>query len=490
MPSQAESLPGDLPPLFVDLDGTLLRSDLLVESLIGLLRRAPWMLPACALWAAGGRAVLKRRLAERVAIPVESLPYNQDILGWVREERARGRRVVLASASDGIYVGRIAAHLGCFDAVLASDGSSNLVGARKLAAIRASNPGAFDYAGDSSADWPVWREARAAILVGPGRALLARARRELRVTRVFPGGRGARELVECLRPAQWAKNLLLFIPLVTAHRLADPAALAAAATAFVAFSLVTSGVYVLNDLADLASDREHPRKRFRPIASGRFPPGRALLLPLPLFAAAALVARTLPAGAHLLLAGYLVLTSLYTLVLKRMVLLDVLGLAILYTMRIVAGHAATRIPFSPWLLSFAMFTFFSLAFCKRASELANLHEWGETEARGRGYGTGDRMVVSIAGVASGFAACIIFMLYLGSDAMLRLYRQPEFLWLLVPAFLYWICRIWVLATRNEMDEDPVLFALRDRGTYAVLAWSGLWLLLASHAWFTPLQFAR
>ena len=188
--------------------------------------------------------------------------------------------------------------------------------------------------------------------------------------------------------------------------------------------------------------------------------------------------------------GYFALTSLYSLVLKRLVLLDVMSLAILYTLRIVAGHAATRIAYSPWLLSFAVFTFFSLAFCKRASELNNLHERGETMAPGRGYGTADRAVISIAGVASGFAACIIFMLYLGSDAMLRLYRQPEFLWFLVPAFLYWICRIWVLATRNEMDDDPVIFALRDPGTYAVLAWCGAWLLMASHQWFTPLQFAR
>jgi len=478
------------PPLFVDLDGTLTPTDLLYETLLAYLGRKPWMLPACALWLAAGRAQLKRRLAERTNIPVESLPYNREVIDWIRAEKGAGRKAYLVSGSDELLVRRVAAHLGLFDAAIGSDGVTNRVGAAKLEAIRRLCPGPFDYCADSRTDFPVWRECREAMLVNPSAGLRREAERAFRVGRIFTVPRAGSPALDSLRPVQWVKNLLIFLPLVTSHRIGDPGDLASAFRMFIAFSLVASCIYVVNDVVDVDADRMHPRKSLRPFASGRLPLVYGVLIPVLLAALAALVAAPLPAGAGAVLALYAVLALVYSFRLKRLVLLDVMTLALLYTLRIVAGHAATGIPYSPWLLSFAVFAFFSLAFCKRVSELHNLHLRGGRSAPGRGYGTDDRLVVTVAGVASGFAACIIFLLYLGSDAVLKLYGQPELLWLLVPAFLYWICRIWILSGRGQMDEDPIIFALRDPGTYVVIAWCGAWLLLAAHQWFPPIEFAR
>jgi 4-hydroxybenzoate polyprenyltransferase len=296
------------------------------------------------------------------------------------------------------------------------------------------------------------------------------------------GGRAARSrarlVLEAMRPHQWAKNLLVFVALIGAHRVAEPALLARAALAFVAFGLVASSVYVLNDLCDLAADRRHATKRDRPFASGALPLrfGYALF-PL-LLAAGAAVAAALPRGFGVLLGGYYAATVAYSFALKRRLVLDVVVLASLYTARLFGGGLATDVPISEWLAAFSLFVFFSLALAKRASELGELGE-REGAAAGRGYVAADRGPVITMGIASGYLAVLVLALYVSSHDVSRLYAHPLRLWLLCPVLLYWTSRVWILVGRRALHEDPVLFALRDPASWLVALAGAAVLFLAS-----------
>jgi 4-hydroxybenzoate polyprenyltransferase len=471
-------------PLVVDLDGTLVLTDLLDESAVSALRRSPRAaLGALPLLVRGDRAALKRRLAEAGPVDAATLPYREALVAVLKEEKARGRRIVLATASDELLAARVATRLGLFDEVLASDGVRNLGGEEKRAELVARfGEKGFDYAGDRRADLPVFRSARRAILAGPA----VRMRGEVEAAGTPVVGEladrpvGAAVLFSALRIRQWVKNLLVFVPLVTGHIFA-PAVLAAAATAFLAIGLLASAVYLVNDAFDLAADRAHPTKRKRPLASGALSLRAGLALVPLLLAGSAAAAAVLPPGARVLLAAYLVTTTLYTLVLKRKVLVDVFTLAFLYTLRVLLGGAATAVPVSPWLLAFSVFLFLSLAFVKRASELTGLKERGRDGAAGRDWFVWDSLVVHVLGVASGWMAGLVLAIYVQSDVTKRLYAHPGWLWLLVPALLYWSGRLWILVGRGEMDEDPIVFAARDRVTWALavlgtailaMAWRG------------------
>jgi 4-hydroxybenzoate polyprenyltransferase len=477
-------------PLCVDLDQTLIFSDLLWESLLSMLRSKPWLAFACPFWLLKGRAHLKRKLFEHSRVAIDFIPYNVELIEWLRAEKRGGRTLVLVSAADDRLVQKVARHLDLFDAAWGSDGTENKKGAAKLHFLEQKYGDNFDYCGDSSADLVIWRKCKGAVLVNASPALQRKAQAEFPILRTFPGPKNRLALLKALRPAHWVKNLLIFVPLITSHRIGEPPMLVLGLIAFAAFSLIASGVYVVNDLVDLESDRKHEHKQHRPFASGRLSLLAGLILPFPLFIGGLALGALLPTGAQVVLLVYLALTSLYSFWLKRKLLLDVLSLALLYTLRIVAGHETTGIPYSPWLLSFSAFLFFSLAFCKRASELNNLRRRGGKTPPGRGYHIEDENVITIAGIASGFAACIVLILYMNSTSIQHLYAQPQFLWLLTPAFLYWICRIWMLTARGQVHEDPILFALHDRSTYAVAIWSALLLLLASHHWFPDIEFIR
>lgn len=457
-------------PLVVDLDGTLVRTDLLHESAVSALRRSPRAVPgALALLVRGDRAALKRRLAEAGPVEAATLPYREALVAVLREERARGRRIVLATASDELLAARVATRLGLFDEVLASDGARNLGGEEKRAALVARfGEKGYDYVGDRRADLPVFRSARRAVLAGPA----VRLRSEVEAAGIPVAGElpdppaGAGPLLSALRLRQWVKNLLVFVPLVTAH-VFEPAVLVAAATAFLAIGLLASSVYVVNDAFDLEADREHPSKKRRPFASGALPLRTGLALVPPLVAGAVAAAATLPAGAGVLLAAYLATTTLYSTFLKRKVLVDVFTLALLYTLRVLLGGAATGVLVSPWLLAFSVFLFLSLAFVKRASELKGLQGRGRDGAAGRDWFVGDSLVVHVLGVASAWMSGLVMAIYVQSDATRRLYAHPGWLWLLVPVLLYWTGRLWILVGRGEMDEDPIVFAARDRLTWAL-----------------------
>jgi len=461
-----ENLPGDgsrEAPLAIDLDGTLLKTDLLYESVFALLGRQPlfaFMLP---IWLLRGRAALKREIARRVELDFEVMPWDERVLELARNAAGK-REVVLCTASDQHLAEAAAKQLGGFDVVLGSDGAHNLSGSRKAKALcdRYGERG-FDYVGNAHVDLKVWRHARKAIVANAGSGLANAAARVTEVETVLPAtGGGPKQWLRALRLHQWLKNVLVFVPLLAAHRVMDPKAVLATALGFLAFGLCASGVYVLNDLLDLASDRHHPRKRSRPFAAGKLSLLHgALASPLLTVVAFALGAWLSPMFLAAL-ASYFVLTLLYSLWLKRRVMVDVIVLAALYTMRIIAGAVLLATAPSFWLLAFSMFLFLSLAILKRNTELRAMLMLGKEKTKGRGYQVEDLALLLAFGAASGYQAVLVLALYINSTASEKLYRHQEVLWLLCPLLLYWISRAWMIAHRGLMRDDPVIFAATDR----------------------------
>lgn len=475
-------------PLCVDLDGSLIRTDLLIESLMILLRQNVLFAFLVPFWLLKGIAHLKTQIAARVEIDASLLPYSDDFLTFLRAEKARGRRLVLATASHLKFAQAVNAHLGLFDEIIATAGEENLSGTRKRKRLDEKfGPGNYDYAGNSYQDLAIWSEAKGIILVNPEPGLRKRAEALGHVMREFnEQPLRLKTYLKALRPHQWLKNTLIFVPLLMAQAL-EPASIAAAIWAFIAFGLCASSVYLLNDLIDLRDDRRHPTKRKRPLAAGTLPIQHALLLKPVLLISAFTIAAQLPLKFLLVLGIYYVTTLTYSFFLKRTLLFDVITLAGLYTLRIIAGSAALALPDSSWLLAFSVFLFFSLALVKRYVELADLVHDSDMppplSTRARGYMPADREALSQFGIASGLIAVLVLALYIDTlDDTLEvkmLYNRPEFLWLVCPLMLYLICRIWILARRGHLVDDPVLFAATDLRSLAVIVAGALMVLLAA-----------
>jgi len=465
-------------PLVVDLDGTLIATDLLWEGLFLLLRRNPLLLLAVPFWLLKGPARLKTEIAARIDIDPASLPYRREVMERLRAERAAGRRIVHATGSPRRFAEAIAAHLGVFDAVLATDGPQNLTSRHKRAAlVRAYGDGGFDYAGNSRHDIEVFDAARAAIVVAPDRhAARWRARNGgelIETPRPTP-----RTLFKMLRAHQWLKNALIGIPVLLSHEYLNVGMLAQCLVAFVAFSAAASAIYILNDFFDLALDRAHPTKRNRPFASGILSMRFGIVSMAVLLAVSAFAASFLPPLFGVVLGAYLVATTAYSLSVKRMLLLDVLMLAGLYTMRILAGAAATDIDVSFWLLAFSIFFFLSLALVKRFVELRSASLVAGERIAGRGYRAEDQEIVAQAGMASAFSSVLVLALYVDSTAVRELYPHPWMVWPLAPIVLYLTMRIWILARRDELHDDPVVFIIRDWRSQVVMAIGGVMLIVA------------
>jgi len=453
-------------PLVVDLDGTLIRSNLLIESALRLLAVEPWRAWRVALWLAEGRAQLKERIAERVALDFGQVPLNDKVVQFIQGERARGRKVFLASAADGRYVRAMAERLGLFDGVFASDGQVNLRGAKKARAlVDAFGEKGFDYVGNGRIDLGVWAKARRAILVDVPEAVKVEAAlicADIHELDPPPGrAQSFRAHFKAMRAHQWLKNLLVFLPALAHHSL-DSATLGVSALAFLAFSMCASSVYLLNDLMDLPSDRAHPTKRERPFASGRLKLVNGLALIPILLLGAGLVSLALPWQFAAVLASYYAITLLYTFVLKRRIVIDVVTLAGLYTIRVVAGGAATGIPVSEWLLAFSMFLFLCLALIKRYSELVERTRAQKSKPEGRGYVTNDTPMIGALAGASGFVSVLVLALYINSPDVHMLYEHPDMLWGVGLLLLYWVSRVLLLAHRGEVQDDPLVFAVTDR----------------------------
>ena len=468
--------------LCVDLDGTLVRTDLLAESLLALLKRnGLYLMVAMPFWLFRGRAFLKQEVARRVSIDYGLLPYQTDLVAFLRQEHGRHRHIVLVTASDHRHARGIADHLGLFRQVYASDGNTNLKGATK-AALLVDQFGAngFVYAGNSEADVPVWRQASAAIVVGTHGALLDRVARDIPIERSFIDNKPMQivAFVRAMRPHQWVKNLLLFVPLVTAHRITDIQAWTHAAQAFLAMCLTAAAIYIANDLIDLDADRAHRSKSRRPFASGQLPIWVGVFC-IPVFLGCAwLIALTLPDRFLAWMGAYAAAALSYSLWLKRVAIVDVLVLAMLYTVRLIAGAAAIAVATTVWLLAFSMFFFLSLALVKRYEEIrASRRENGPAAIRG--YVQSDLEAVGASGIASGYLSVLVMALYTNSREITVLYTHPEWLWGFCPLLLFWISRLWLLAHRGEMHDDPIIFAARDWSSYLVVLGLGVFMFLAS-----------
>ncbi len=464
-------------PLCVDLDGTLIKTDMLFESLCLLMRERPLSMFLVPLWLLRGRAFLKKALAERVSLDPSILPYHQDFLTFLKAESEAKRTIVLASASDRKFVQSVADHVGLFDDILASDGRKNLKGKKKLAAlVDRYGEGGFDYAGNETADLPIWAKARKKLVVAPSLGLLATG---FKADSEFGEKRSRiKAFLKAIRVHQWVKNFLLFVPIFMAHRYNEVDLILQVLVAFLSFSLCSSSVYVLNDLVDLENDRAHHRKNCRPFASGALPISFGMLLIPILLMLSVLLALLIPLGFLTTLAVYFVLTLAYSLFLKKIALIDIMLLASLYTVRIFAGGEAASTLVSQWLLAFSMFFFLSLACVKRFSELLLTRRKSQSKVKGRGYLDADLEYVANFGSACGYISVLVLALYINSEQVKGLYNNPLLFWFICPLILYWISRVWLLAHRGEMHDDPIVFAIEDWVSYLIGAMAVGLLLMA------------
>ena len=462
-PNSLSSMDNQQIPLYVDLDNTLICTDLLAEGLLLAFRQDPLVLLRLPFWLLHGKAKVKEELAARVSPKAELLPYRAQVLELLQKEHAAGRKLVLATASPRPWAEAVARHIGLFDGVIATENSRNLKGDAKLAAIgrHEKDADSFAYMGDSAADMPLWKHAGEIYAVGAGKRLKVRLQRLGKNTVFLEEKRSLiYSTLKALRPHHWAKNLLLFLPLLLAHELSVQSFLAAA-LGFIAFSGAASATYITNDLLDIEVDRTHPYKQNRPFASGALPCAYGPFVIGGLLTVSVFAALPLPPVFRAGLVGYLVLTTLYSFWLKHKVLLDVFLLAFLYTLRILAGGWAVGVPISNWLLGMSVFLFTSIAFAKRAIEL---HETPADEpgfVRRRGYKREDLAIIKAMGVSSAYAAVLLLSLYISGDKVVQMYSHPNLLWLACPVLLYWLSRLWVKVHRGVLHYDPLLDAMKD-----------------------------
>lgn len=463
-------------PLVVDLDGTLTPVDTLFESVIEWIRYSPFNLFLLPFLLLRGKVYFKNKIAQSAIPNPALLPYRKEVIEFIKAEKDKGREIILATASHMKMASAVAAHLDIFDNIIASEADLNFKGAEKLRQIQKldSCKNGFDYIGDSSADLEIWKEADNAIIVEPSKNLLVKAKKETNVAKVFEYQRNPlKTLIREMRVYQWSKNILIFLPLLMAHALGDINQIGNAVMAFLAFSFCASSVYITNDLLDLESDRKHPRKRKRPLASGDISIfAGSIWIFLLLATGLTLTIMFQPLQFLITLLIYLTLTTLYSSVLKKIYIIDIIILAGLYTIRIMSGAFAVEVPLTPWMLAFSMFVFLSLAILKRYTELYILRQQNMTKSSGRGYRVEDIDLLIVLGPASGYLSALVLVLYTNSEEVVRLYENPEILWAIVPVLLYWITRIWFLAHRGKMHDDPIVFTGKDTVSYilgAILA---------------------
>lgn len=468
-------------PLCVDMDGTLVKTDTFAQALLLLIRTRPFSLFSIRQWVAPGLAALKKKVAQEIQLDPAALPYNADLVDFLKEEKARGRELILVTASDEVAAQAVSDHVALFAEVMASDGKVNLKSDRKCAALidRFGEQG-FDYAGNASDDLPVWEAAAETIVVNPCAPVLRALKgKEVRLMEDRPPKWKA--WLNALRVKQWLKNILIFLPMLLAHRLSEPMLYVKAVIAFLSFSFLASSIYVVNDLMDLHADQHHPRKCRRPFAAGNLSlMAAAGAVPLLILSSLAL-AYLLPPAFVATLLFYLLITTVYSWRIKQLVLLDVLTLAGFYTIRILAGTAAYGVETSGWLIAFSIAIFLSLALVKRYAELYEVQQADPEKlgSRGRGYHAWHLPWLARLGVASGCVASIVLALYVTSDKVVQFYQTPALLWLLCPLVLYWIGRIWFLAVRGRISDDPLEFAARDPQTLVVGGITALILILGS-----------
>lgn len=468
-------------PLCVDLDGTLIQTDSLWESCLCLIGQHPFISLLMPFWLLLGKVGFKNKVSQYAELNPESLPFNVDILKYITHQKLQNRHLVLVTASTKKIADAIATHLKIFDEVIASDKNTNLSGENKAKVLvdKFGEKG-FVYAGNANIDLNVWKHSAAAIVVNAPNALHQKAKEISPIENVFPNKNTvtAKTVLKAMRIHQWAKNLLIFVALILSHTWSNGDSLQASIIAFLSFSLAASSIYIINDLLDLESDRLHQTKKNRPLASGTLSIPFAILIVPILLSLSLGLATQVNIDFIIVLITYIVLTTAYSIFLKPIVLVDVITLTSLYTIRIIAGATAINAPLSDWLLAFSMFIFLSLALIKRFSELKNLIEQNKTSNISRGYHTDDLPAVSLFGICSGYISVLVLVLYTHDLQADELYKNADWLWIIAVLVLFWISRMWLLAYRGQMNEDPVLFAIKDRISYIISILTAITLFLA------------
>ena len=468
-------------PLIVDVDGTLIKTDLLYEAALQMIATQPFQAWRMLVWLAKGKAALKVALANRGDPGMANMPLREEVIAVIEAAQNAKRPVYLASASDRRYVERLAARVGGVEGVFATDATVNLSGAAKAQRLVAEfGAGRFDYIGNSDVDFPVWRQARKVLALTHDQAL------EARLLKAFPDAEivawtrlRAKDYFKALRPHQWIKNVLVFLPMIAGHQF-DAPTVVASTMAFACFCMAASSAYLINDLLDLPGDRDHPRKRLRPFAAGTIPLSHGILAAGLLIVISFALAVTLPQRFVAILAVYYGTTLAYSFLLKRKVMIDVVVLGGLYTLRVLGGVSACGAAVSLWLLMFSLFLFLSLAIVKRCSELMARIAGGKTAVSGRGYRVEDLRILQPFGAAAGYGAVFVVALYLSSSEVKALYAHPTRLWLICPLLIYWISRVFIISNRNELHDDPVVFAITDRVSWATAVCVAIVLVISIH----------
>jgi 4-hydroxybenzoate polyprenyltransferase len=457
-------------PLCVDLDGTLIYSDTLLECLILLTKHKPWLLLYLPFWLCHGRTYFKHKIAHHITLDPVLLPYHHDLLQRLQQAHKKNRPLYLVTAAHQNIADAVSQHVGLFTKAFGSSKNQNLKGNTKRDFLNETfGKGNYDYAGNSSADLPIFKDAHKSIIVNGSDRLIKKMQTTTQAYETLEGPKlTLKDFLKGIRIHQYTKNALIFVPLILGYWLTHLHLIEEVILGFIALSLTASSVYLTNDLLDLTADRQHPTKQKRALASGKLSLAWGCLLCPTFLILGILVSIPLPQAFKLVLLSYYLLTLAYSFGLKSIALLDVYTLALLYTFRILAGMAIIGAGYSSWLLIFSLFFFTSLAFVKRYIELNRVIQTKQKVIYGRNYHIKNTNIIAMFGVASGFLAVLVFAFYLSSSKALSIYTHPEGLYLICPALLYWLSRIWLKASQNQIDEDPIAFALRDKASYLLL----------------------
>ncbi len=464
-------------PLFVDLDGTFIKTDMLFESFISALKNNPLIIFLCLLWLIKGRAYLKYKLSQRADLETPLLPLNPEFHSFLLGEKTKNRKIILATASNEKYANEICENYDLFDSYISSDASTNLKGKNKLEKIKTISDH-FAYAGNGSEDFEIFSQADESYLVNPTYKAV-RMSSKISFIKIFDKSKTNFKIwMKQIRTHQWLKNCLIFVPLFVSGKFTNVDALYLSVLGFLSFSCLASATYIINDLLDLESDRSHTRKKSRPIAAGNIGIDKAIMVAVILFSFSLYLAFIIKGMFAVVLIAYLAITLLYSFVIKELIGMDVIILASLYTIRILAGGAILNVTISFWLLSFSMFVFLSLAIIKRCAELKSFEGEEKTNAKGRDYGIADYNVLMSLGTSSALLSVLMFVFYTNSNILTNQYQKPTILWLIVPALSYWLIRMWVKTNRGEMHDDPIVFSLRDKGSLVTIGFIILIALMA------------
>lgn len=455
-------------PLYVDVDGTLLKTDLLYESFLVSVKRNPLIIFYSFFWLLQGIQVLKGELASRADLNLKIMPKNLEFWQFLEQQRNVGRKIVLATASHEKYAKKLLNLYPMFDGYICSTDKQNLKGSVKLEEIL-KRSGVFAYAGNDNVDFIIFERASESYLVNPSNKAKVLSK-DFNFKAIYDETTTSfKDWVKQLRVYQWVKNLLVFVPLVVSGSFLNLNQINDSIAAFIAFSLLASATYILNDLFDLESDRLHKRKKERPLAAGKISILKAVTVGSALLSLAIFIAINISASYLFVLFGYLLLTLAYSFVIKQYVGMDTVCLAMLYTVRIFAGAVAIDVEVSFWLLAFSIFTFLSLALVKRCSEIRMMETDGKERASGRDYTIIDFSVLQSFGCSSAMLSVLMLCFYINNNVLVDQYHQPTILWLLVPVLSYWLMRMWIKTNRTEMHDDPIVFALKDRGSLITIS---------------------